>query len=431
MSITKKYLPRLVDEYIKDILKDFTAVHIRGPKWCGKTSTSEFLCKSSIKLNNKAQKNNFEQMYAVDPALFLEGDKPRLIDEWQVFPLIWDEIKNYADETHLKNQFILTGSYSPKQGTTNHTGSMRIVRVDMTTMSLFESGDSSGVFSLSDLFLNPDKAISGVSSKNRFDITNMIVRGGWPEAIVNPPHNLTIYGQQALRSICDLDIQEASGQNLSPITTEYILRSISRNLSQEVSNTTIIKDVVNSGHNLSEQTFYDYYNALLRLFIINEIPAWCPNIRSKTSIRSLPKKEIFDPSLACAALKIDSEALNKDFKTRGFFFECLVARDLKVYSNTFNGNISYYRDRLGLECDFVIHKSDLDYCLIECKCGEGHIEEGANNLNKMVKLINEYNKNNPNNHIQLPLFRMIVTDGQYAYRRTDGIIVMPISLLKN
>ena len=219
--------------------------------------------------------------------------------------------------------------------------------------------------------------------------------------------------------------------NLSPTTTRVLLRSLARTLSQNVDNTTIIADVNKSGHPLSESTFYDYYNALLRLFVIKEIPAWCPNIRSKTSIRSLPKKEFFDPSLACAALGIGPEGLSKDPKTRGFFFECLVGRDLEVYSKTIDGEISYYRDRLGLECDFVIHLPDGRYGLFEVKSSDELISDGIANLEKMVKLIKEYNAANPNNTMSLPTIRAIITDDQYGYLSNEGIYIIPIGCLKN
>lgn len=426
-----KYLPRIVDRSIRNYLDDFTAIHIRGPKWCGKTYTSEHFANSEIKLNTKSQREDFDRMYLANPRLFLEGDKPRLIDEWQLYPAIWDEVKNYADETHLKNQFILTGSFSPKAGLTNHTGSMRIVKIDMTTMTLFESGDSTGEVSLKALFDNPNKPISICLDKQKESINNLIAKGGWPEGVVNPPHNLLAYGKQALNSICESDIQEASGKNLSPSTARVLLRSLARTLSQNVDNRTIIADVNASGHPLVESVFYDYYNALLRLFVIKEIPAWCPNIRSKTSIRSLPKKEFFDPSLACAALGIGPEGLSKDPKTRGFFFECLVGRDLDVYAKAIEGEISYYRDRLGLECDFVIHLPDGRYGLFEVKSSDEHISEGIEHLEKMVKLINEYNEANPKNMMALPTVKAIITDDQYGYLSKEGIFIIPIGCLKD
>lgn len=427
----KQYIQRIIDQKVVDALSDFTAVQIRGPKWCGKTSTAEHFCKSEIKLNTKRQKEIFDQMYASDPRRFLDGDKPRLIDEWQLYPFVWDEIKNYADETHLKGQFLLTGSFSPKPGTTNHTGAMRIVKLEMTTMSLFESGDSTGQVSLKSLFENPNQKIGFVLRQERNDISKLIVKGGWPESIISPPKTLLSYGRQALQDICDTDIQEASGKDLSPATTKVLLRSLARNISQTVDNRTIIEDVNASGHPLSEASFYYYYDALLRLFVIKEIPAWCPNIRSKTSIRSLPKKEFFDPSVACAALGIDEKGLELNFKTRGFFFECLVGRDLGVYANALDADISYYKDRLGLECDYVIHLPDGRYGLFEVKTGDEHLSEAIDNLEKFVKLIEKHNAENKNNLIELPTVRAVITDEKYAYKDKTGIYILPIGCLKD
>lgn len=426
-----KYIARLQDEKIKELMNDFTAILIRGPKWCGKSTTALHFAKSYIKLNTKKQREKFDEMYHQDPRLFLDGEKPRLIDEWQLYPAIWDEIKDYADETHLKNQFLLTGSSAPKTGATNHTGSMRIVKIDMTTMSLFESGISTGQVSLKDLFDNPDMKISFTINVPKNIITKQIVKGGWPEGVVSPPSNILTYGRQALNDICESDIQEASGKKLSPTTAKAILRSLARLISQNADNKTIIKDVNDSGHPLSETTFYDYYDALQKLYVIQEISAWCPRIRSATSIRSLPKKEFFDPSLACAALGINDAILDKDRKTRGFFFECMAGRDLGIYAKTLDGELSYYRDRLGLECDFVIHLPDGRYGLFECKCGDEYIRDGINNLNKFNELINEYNEKNPKDKMDLPTIRVIITDDDYALRRKDGIYIIPLASLKN
>ena len=427
----KEYIERLIDKKVEESLLDFTAVLIRGPKWCGKSTTASHFSKSSIKLNTKKQREKFDEMYREDPKLFLYGEKPRLIDEWQLYPAIWDEIKDYADETHLKNQFILTGSSAPKKGSINHTGSMRIVKLDMTTMSLYESGVSKGKVSLKELFDNPNKKISFKIDISKDEITRQIVKGGWPEGVVSPPHNILTYGRQALNDICESDIQEASGKDLSPTTARSLLRSLARTISQNPDNKTIIKDVNGSGHPLSETTFYDYYNALLKLYVVKEVNAWCPKIRSATSIRSLPKKEFFDPSLACAALGINDETLNKDRRTRGFFFECMAGRDLEVYSKALDGELSYYRDRLGLECDFVVHLPDGRYGLFECKCGDEHIEDGIKNLNKFNELIETYNKKNPNDKMDLPTLRVIITDDDYGLKRTDGIYIIPLAALKN
>ena len=422
-----KYISRIQDAQLNKLLDNFCAVLIRGPKWCGKSTTARQLAKSELLLNNKKLRENYDQINANDPTVFLLGDKPRLIDEWQLYPAIWDEIVSYSNENNLRNQFILTGSRSPKEGVTNHSGTMRIARIDMTTMSLFESNESNGEVSLKELFDNPNYKCHSLAKLSKKEVTKTIVRGGFPSSIVEPPTNLSIYGEQYVSAICEHDIQEASGKKLSPITARAILRSLARNISEMVDNKTIIADVVAYGRPLSEPTFYEYYDALMKLFVIEEIPAWCPNIRSKTSIRSLPKKNFFDTSIPCAVLGIGDEALNIDFKTRGFFFESMCGRDLKVYASAINGELSYYRDRLGLECDYVIHLPDGRYGLFECKCGDKYINEGIEHLNSFVKLIKESNEKN-NTNIPLPSVRAIITDEGYAITRKDGIHIIPISL---
>ena len=424
------YINRILDKKIKDLMTDFCAVLIRGPKWCGKSTTAKQLSKSEILLNSKALKESFEQINANDPSVFLLGEKPKLIDEWQLFPAIRDEIVTYSNNTNLRNQFILTGSRSPKEGSTNHSGTMRIARVDMSTMSLYESNESNGEVSLKELFDNPDYKCQSIAKLSKKEVTKVMVRGGFPSSIVEKPSNNLIYGQQYVKAICEHDIQEASGKRLSSETTRAILRSLARNVSEMVDNKTIINDVVAYGRPLGETTFYDYYDALIKLFVIEEIPAWCPNIRSKTSIRSLPKKIFFDPAIPCASLGVGEDALDVDFKTRGFFFESLCGRDLKIYASSLDGELSYYRDRLGLECDYVIHLPDGRYGLFECKCGDKYIEEGAKHLNSLLELIKASNLKN-NTKMPLPTVRAIIVDEGYAITRKDGIHIIPISCLKD
>ena len=426
-----KYIKRIKDDMIKEHLDNFCAVLIRGPKWCGKSTTAKQFAKSEILLNNNKLKPKYESINANDPSVFLLGDKPRLIDEWQLFPSIWDEIVTYSNETNLRNQFILTGSRVPKNGRVNHSGTMRIARIDLGTMSLFESKESNGTVSLNSLFNNKGYKCKSEAFLSKKNITKVIVRGGFPSTISNEPSNLSLYAKQYVTAICEYDIQESSEKNLSAVTAKAILRSLARNVSELVDNKTIINDVQSSGRAITEPTFYDYYDALLKLFVIDEIPAWCPMIRSKTSIRSLPKKIFFDPSIPCAALDVGVDALNIDFKTRGFLFESMCGRDLKVYADSINGTLSYYRDRLGLECDYVIHLPDGRYGLFECKCGDLYIEKAVDNLNRFNELIEKANYNNTSFKIPLPTVRAIITDEGYAYTRKDGIHIIPISCLKH
>ena len=427
---TKNYLPRVRDEELQDLLADFGAVLIRGPKWCGKTTSAERFASSAIYLNDPDHLEEYEEIAAQQVSLFLEGDKPHLIDEWQTFPKVWDAVRGRCDHSPDNGLFLLTGSISPKPGATKHTGAMRISRLDMETMSLWESGESSGEVSFRSLFDQPEKEIKGRAKLDKYGVTAAIVRGGWPKAVANPPKKLSHFGEQAFVSICETDIQEATGMALSKETTAAIVASLARNITIPVTNDTIIKDVVEHGQPLSEDTFYEYIKGLRRLFVLREVPAWNPNIRSATTMRSLPKKEFYDSSVACAALGLGADALNYDFKTRGFFFESMCGRDLAVYAGTMGGSLSYYRDRYGLECDFVIHLPDGRYGLFECKTGSNHIQEGIDHLNRLSKLIRERKEKETSVVLREPTVRVILTDGSFAYRNEDGIIVCPLSCLK-
>ena len=425
------YIKRIVERQIEDLLENFCAVLIRGPKWCGKSTTGKAFSKSEILLSNLKRRQEYDAINANDPSVFLQGEKPRLIDEWQLYPRVWDEIVAYSNETASRGQFVLTGSKAPRANSTNHSGTMRIARVNMTNLSLYESGESSGEVSLKSLFDHPEKGIKGQAAITKKETTRCIVRGGYPQIIADKPKNETIFARQYLDAICETDIQEASEKNLSPETARALLRSLARNLSQPVDNKTIIADVNAFGRPLAETAFYDYSNAFLKLYDVDEIPAWRPSLRSKTSIRASPKKLFYDPSLACAALGVGEDDLNYDFRTRGFFFECLAGRDLRVYSDALGGRIAYYRDRLGLECDYVVHMPDGRYGLFECKCGSDFIEDGIKTLDKFVALIEAANAKSEGAKIPLPTIRAVLTDEGYAIRQKNGIFIIPLSCLKD
>lgn len=427
---TKDYKKRVIDEKIQEQLGAFGAVHIRGPKWCGKTTTAEYFANSAIYLDDPDHAEEYDAISKNNINLFLEGDNPHLIDEWQTYVSTWDAVRRYCDKNGDKTSlFLLTGSFSPKQGATKHTGSMRISTIDMETMSLFESGESSGEISFISLF-DKKTIIQGVSKLNKEGVTKAIVRGGWPIAVIRNNENPLLYGKQALKSLCSTEMKEATGMNIDPYSVLTLVKSLARNITIPVKNETIIADMSESGNPISEASFYIYMNALKRLFVIREVPAWNPNIRSSTSIRSLPKKEFYETSIACAALNLGVDALSKDFITRGYLFESMCGRDLSAYTSKYDGVLNYYRDRFKLECDFVIHLPDGRYGLFECKCGDGFIEEGASNLNKLEGLIKQHLKDNPNVHMELPSCKVVLTDTQFAYRRDDGVIVLPLACLK-
>jgi len=359
----------------------------------------------------------------------LKGKRPHLIDEWQKYPEVWDAAKTSVDKENKGNLYILTGSSAPKKGTTVHTGSMRIAKVTMSTLSFSESHLSNRAVSLASLFANPEQSIGALSPLDRQAISKQIVLGGFPAAFTREYDNPSIFGKQALASIAESDIQEATGKDLSPETTKSILRSFARNISTYVENKTIIADVNANDSSLSATTFYDYYAGLQKLYVIKEVPSYSPSIRSKTAIRSLSKKEFFDPAIACAALGLGPGDLENDPKARGFFFECLCGKELGVYAEMLGGELRQYHDRYDLEADFTIHLPDGRYALFECKCGAKFIEDGAKGLSAFKPLYQEHNLKFPNEALPLPSFLAVITDEGMAYRREDGVYVIPVGCL--
>ena len=426
---TKHYKERTVESELKSLLHDFGAVLIRGPKGCGKTTIGEFVSNSAIYFSDPDRYEEYQDIVSNKPSILLRGEKPRLLDEWQVFPNIWDGVRDHCDKTLERGAFVLTGSFAPKKGATKHTGTMRIATLDMETLSLFESGESSGEVSLRALLLGQEE-VRGSARVGQDDITALLIRGGWPVAVFGKADRPESYGRQALRNLCERDMNEATGKTLSPATTQAIVASFARNLGTQALNTTIIADINERGRSLSESSFYEYLDGLKRLFVIRELPAWNPNIRSRTTMRSAPKKYFHDTSLAAAALNLSVGDLSYDYKTRGLFFENICLRDLIVYARSFGGEVSYYRDRFRLECDLVIHMGPNRIGLFECKCGQGHIKQGAEHLNTLKRLIEKHNEENPRSKIPLPTCMAIVTDGTEAYTRPDGIHIVPLSCLK-
>ena len=393
-----KYKSRLIDEEIDEYLEMIGAILIEGPKWCGKTTTAEQHAKSSIKLQDTDQSENYLRWAKIQPSILLEGEKPRLIDEWQMAPILWDAVRNSVDELHEDGLYILTGSTTIEDIEVMHTGTGRIHRVLMRTMSLYESGESNGKISILELFKNPCMNINGITSDLSVkDLIFAACRGGWPESSFD-------------------DVKR------DPQKVRNILRSYSRNISTLASNSTILADINAEFQNISKNTYYNYINALKRLFVIEDVPAWSPSIRSKSSIRSSPKKEFIDPSIAVATLGLSPQSLMDDLNTFGFIFETLCIRDLRVYTSKKWGEISYYNDRNGLEADCVIHLENGDYALIEFKLGSDEIEKGAKNLLKLKNLLKEKN-------FKEPKFLAVITGGKYAYTTEDDVKVIPIGCL--
>ena len=426
-----EYLPRIIDKQIEKYLRVIGAILIIGPKWCGKTTTAMQHTNSMLKLQSN-QKDYYYQVAEINPKQLLNGEKPKLIDEWQITPILWDIIRNDVDESNDKGLYILTGSTVVNDSEIMHTGTGRIHRMLMMPMSLYESKDSNGQISLSELFQNPDMDISTcISDLTVEDIAFVACRGGWPESLnIENKEDQLLIASLYFDAICESDVSAIDGIKRDSNRVRYILRSYSRNISTLAKDKTILSNISNEYGDISKTTYYDYIDALKRLFVIKNIGGWSPNIRSANMIRKGTKKEFIDPSIAIAALDLSPERLMNDIKTFGFIFENLCIRDLTIYINDIGGNIYYYNDNYGLEADAVLQLKNGDYALIEIKLGSREIEKGAKNLLKLKKLIQE-KKDKEKLNIPNPKFLAIITGGEFAYTRKDGVKVIPIGCLKN
>lgn len=418
---------------LQERLEAFGAVLIEGPKWTGKTTTAEQHARSVIKLQDPDMADEYLTTAATKPSLLLKGEKPRLIDEWQDAPVLWDAVRTAVDNANgMPGQYILTGSNTVDKTQIRHTGTGRITRMRMYPMSLWESLESSGAVSIHELFDNPDYDIDGASGK--LDIPGLIrvaCRGGWPATLRMDSKTGMFVAKDYVNSICENDISAVDKKQRNPKIARQIMRSYARNISTLAKKTNILSDVTVAGDiDISINTLDDYIVALEKLFVIQDIDAWCPAIRSKTALRSAPKRCFTDPSIAVASMGIHAEALETQLKTFGFIFEQMCIRDLKAYTADFNSNISYYRDRYGLEADLVLHLEDGRYALIECKLGSREIEEGAEHLLEIKRLVREYNKGEKQVPLREPDLLIVLTGGRMAYTRPDGVKVIPLSCLK-
>lgn len=426
------YKERIIDKELSKQMKVAGAILIRGPKWCGKTTTCKQRAKSYIELQDEdidMENSNALKLAELKPSLLLEGEKPRLIDEWQLAPNLWNTVRHSVDETGKKGQYLLTGSATPneKENQNLHSGAGRFAFLNMKTMSLYESGDSNGKISLAEI-LNGNRKIDGITSDITYErMAFLICRGGWPDIfnIEDEEVSLSI-AKNYITAVCESDISRIDGISRNTELARLILRAYARLDSTIESNQTLISDVIANNNNVTDRTINDYLAILKKLYIIDEIPAWNPNIRSKTAIRSTPKKSLVDPSLATAILGISPKELMLDPNTYGLLFENLVDRDLSVYINAIGGTLSHYRDRYGLECDEVAHFDNGKYCLIETKIGsEKSIDEAEKHLLELEKLIKE------NGRLRKPEFLMIITNTKMAYTTKNGVLVVPIGCLKD
>ena len=428
-----KYLNRIADRALELRLEAFGAVQIAGPKWYGKTTTAERRAESVIKMQDPDRREGYLATARTKPSLLLKGATPRLIDEWQVAPVIWDAVRHAVDERREKGQFILTGSTVIDDDEIMHTGTGRITKMAMYPMSLFESLESNGSISLCRLFDDPEYDIDGEMSQ--LSIEQLIFaacRGGWPASLddMSVTAKLLI-AKDYVDEICNKDISRVDKTRRNPTLARLILRTFARNLCTLAKKTSMLADVSKEMEGTSMTTFDDYVGALEKLFVIDDIEAWSPAIRSKTVIRTGKKRCFVDPSIAVAALGTSPESLELDLNTFGFIFECLCFRDLRVYSQALGGRLSYYHDRFGLEADAVLHLDDGRYALIECKLGSRDIEDGAKHLLEIKRLIAEKNKTEKQIRLREPDLLIVITGGEMAYTREDGVKIIPIGCLRD
>ena len=422
-----QYRKRIADEILKRKLEGKGAVLIEGPKWCGKTTTAEQIAESVLYMDDPQTKDQNITMASLNPKRLLAGAAPRLIDEWQLAPKLWDAIRFEVDHRHELGQFVLTGSAVPADTKEiTHSGTGRFTWLTMRPMSLYESGDSTGEVSLRELFDTPE-AIDGVSKIDMDRLAFLICRGGWPQAIDLRDEIALDQALDYYDAVVHSDINRADGVSKNPERVKRLMRSLARNQGQQVANTVIAGDIkANDGTSIEDETVASYINALKRIFVVEDMPAWNPNLRSKTAIRSTDTRYYVDPSIAAAALGAGPSDLISDLKTMGFLLETLCVRDLRVFTDALGGEVYHYRDKNGLECDAVIHLRNGSFGLVEIKLGgEMLIEEGAESLKALRDKIDP-------EKMKTPSFLVVLTGlGDYAYRREDGVYVVPIGCLRS
>lgn len=424
------YIKRLADKEIKFRLGAIGAIHIVGPKFCGKTTTASIFCKTIIKLKDPLKRKQYLEIIKHKPSILLKGAKPLLLDEWQIAPDLWDAVRVSCDDLNRSGLYILTGSNTIDFDETFHSGAGRISTYKMYPMSLYESNESTGEISLKKLF--EGKFVENAIPKLELEeIIFAACRGGWPSSIQKRTNKEKLFvAKDLFNTICNTDIKEIDEHDRDSSKAKLILKSYARNISTLAKESTILNDI-RGNVLISERLYFDYIKAFKRLFIIDNISAWSPAIRSKSDIRSTDKKMLIDPSLAVAALNLSPEVLERDLKTFGFIFEALVIRDLRVYIEAIGGYLSYYRDRNGLEVDVVIHLDDGRYGLAEIKLGAmEYIDEAAKHLKKLSSQIKQHNKN-VKIKMDEPSFLMVITATTRSFKRPDGVLIVPITCLKD
>lgn len=424
------YIPRIADYTLKKKLRTSGAVLITGPKWCGKTWTALNAANSVIYLQDPDKRSSYLKMAQTSPSYLLKGEQPRLVDEWQTATVLWDAVRFAVDQNPKKGQFILTGSVVVDEDNDllpdekmEHTGTGRISRMRMRPMSLYESGESNGTVSLKELFEGAPDVIS-TSDLSIEDLAFAICRGGWPSSLSLNKEDALDVAKDYIDAVCERDAAAVDKSQKDPDRVRNVLKSLARNISTMTTDRTIMGDVCSNDTSISDKTLEIYIRALRKLFIIEDVKAWQPSLRSKTGIRTSDKRQFVDPSLAVAAIGASPQRILEDFNYFGFLFESLCVRDLRVYTEPLRGTIRHYHDNSDLEADIIITLDDGRWAAVEVKLGSREIEEGAENLKKMAAKID--NSKNP-----APQFLMVLTGGEFAYRREDGVYVIPLGCLRD
>ena len=422
------YKPRIADQMLAARLRRAGAILIEGPKWCGKTTTAEQQASSVLYMADPMRKQQNLQAAKINVKQLLDGDTPRLIDEWQIAPSLWDSIRFEVDHRSGHGHFILTGSsVPPSTDEIMHSGAGRFTKLKMRTMSLFESGDSTGMISLSDLFNSEKKNLSGKSNLDINRLAYLICRGGWPGTLDMSETDALAQAFDYYDVVCDSDISRIDDVQRDPQRVRLLMRSYARHQGTMATIGTILEDLkANETSTLSDNTVYDYIKALKKIFVIEDMPAWNPNLRSKTAIRTSDNHYFIDPSIATAALGAGPNDLLNDLETMGLLFETLAVRDLRVYADALAGKVYHYRDKKGLECDAVVHLRNGSYGLVEIKLGsDTSIDEGVKSLKTLASEIDT-------TRMKAPSFMMVLTGiGDFGYQRDDGVYVVPMGCLKD
>lgn len=417
------YLSRVCDQELQIALQSSGAVLIEGAKWCGKTRTASIAAKSILYMQDPDNSASYQAMADTKPSLLLKGEVPRLLDEWQMAPVLWDAVRFEVDKRGDTGQFILTGSAVPADNVIAHTGTGRFSRMLMRPMSLYESNESNGTVSLGSLFAG-NQDIESMSELSIEKIAFALCRGGWPASILKNEASALRMSRDYVEAVINYDISRVDEVEKNPERVRLLLRSLARNVATLASIQTIKNDIEATDVSISDKTIGSYLNALRRIFVVEDLPAWLPSMRSKSAIRTSAKRHFVDPSIATAVLRTNPDGLLNDFLTFGFLFESLCTRDIRIYAQAIDGDVFHYRDKSGLESDLIVRLRDGRWAAIEVKLGNKQIEEAAKNLLVLKAKIDE-------DKMGQASFLMVITGGQYAYRRNDGVLVVPIGCLKN